>query len=184
MSPVADRLLVHSSTIAASSIAAIYPVDMVTSRDKAAMSRPRRAALPAVVVLAGAVFAAGMFSLGKIRYSSVSWESVGVASGVAIPLGVAVAATVARVGVIVRNRAEDECVAHPVRRASLVVGVLAFVAAAVGGLLLTVGGWQLVLPAAAVGGCLAAGSAGFVLRRPGADARDDESNRHGASDAG
>ena len=138
------------------------------------MSCPRRTAFPAVVVLAGAIFAVGMFSLGKIRYSYVSWESVAAASQVAIPLGVAVAATVARVGVIVRNRAEDELVAHPVRRASVVVGVLAFVTAVVGGLLLTVGGWQLVLPAAAVCGCLAAGSAGVVLRRPSAVTRDDE----------
>ncbi|PYY48095.1 hypothetical protein DEI84_10445 [Curtobacterium sp. MCBD17_023] len=136
-----------------------------------------------MVVLAGAVFAVGMFSLGTIRYSSVDWESVAVASQVAIPLGVVVAATVARVGVIVRNRAEDELVAHPVRRASVVVGVLAFVAAAVGGLLLTVGGWQLVLPAAAVCAPLAAGCAGLVLRRPRADNRDDESDHHGAADA-
>lgn len=147
------------------------------------MSCPRRTAFPAVVVLAGAIFAVGMFSLGKIRYSYVSWESVAAASQVAIPLGVAVAATVARVGVIVRNRAEDELVAHPVRRASTVVGVLAFVTAVVGGLLLTVGGWQLVLPAAAVCGCLAAGCAGLVLRRPRADARDDESDHHGAAHA-
>lgn len=147
------------------------------------MSCPRRVAFPAVVVLAGAVFAVGMFSLGTIRYSSVDWESVAVASQVAIPLGVVVAATVARVGVIVRNRAEDELVAHPVRRASVIVGVLAFVAAAVGGLLLTVGGWQLVLPAAAVCASLAAGCAGLVLRRPRADIRDDESDHHGAADA-
>ena len=156
---------------------------MVASREKAAASCPRRAALSAVVVLAGAVFAVGMFSLGKIRHSYVSWESVAVASQVAIPLGVAVAAAVARVGVIVRNRAEDELVAHPVRRASVVVGVLAFVAAVVGGLLLTVGGWQLVLPAAAACGCLAAGCAGLVLRRPRAGARDDESDLHGAARA-
>jgi hypothetical protein len=145
------------------------------------MSCQRRAALPAVVVLAGAVFAVGMFSLGKIRYSYVSWRSVAVVSEVAIPLGVAVAAAVARVGVIVRNRAEDELVAHPVRRSSVVVGVLAFVAAVVGGLLLTAGGWQLVLPAAAVCGCLAAGCAVIVLRRPRADTRDDESDHHGAA---
>jgi len=147
---------------------------MVRSRDKAVLSWLRRATLPAVVVLAGAVFAVGMFSLGKIRYSFVSWESVAVASQVAIPLGVAVAAAVARAGVAVRNRAEDELVAHPVRRASVVVGALAFVTAVIGGLLLTVGGWQLVLPAAAVCGCLAAGSAGVVLRRPSAVTRDDE----------
>jgi len=91
---------------------------MVRSGDKAALSWLRRATLPAVVVLAGAVFAVGMFSLGKIRYSYVSWGSVAVASQVAIPLGVAVAAAVARVGVAVRNRAEDELVAHPVRRSS------------------------------------------------------------------
>lgn len=97
-----------------------------------------------------------------------------VASQFAIPLGVAVAATVARVGVIVRNRAEDELAAHPVRRASVVVGVLALVTALIGGLLLTVGGWQLVLPAAVVCGCLAAGCAGLILRRPKADAQDDE----------
>lgn len=127
-----------------------------------------------MVVLAGAVFAVGMFSLGKIRYSYVSWGSVAIASQVAIPLEVAVAAAVARAGVGVRNRAEKELVAHPVRRASLVVGVLAFVTAVIGGLLLTIGGWQLVLPAAAVCGCLAAGSAGVVLRRPRAVARDDE----------
>ena len=136
-----------------------------------------------MVVLAGAVVAVGMFSLGKIRYSYVSWESVAVASQVAIPLGVVVAATVARVGVIVRNRAEDELVAHPVRRASTVVGALAFVTAVVGGLLLTVGGWQLVLPAAAVSGCLAAGCAGLVFRRPRADARDDDSDHHRAAAA-
>lgn len=147
------------------------------------MSCPRRAAFPAVVVLAGAIFAVGMFSLGKIRYSYVSWESVAVASQVAIPLGVVVAATVARVGVIARNRAEDELVAHPVRRASTVVGVLAFVTAVVGGLLLTVGGWQLVLPAAAICGCLAAGCAGLLLRRPRVDARDDESDHHRAAHA-
>lgn len=136
------------------------------------MSWLRRATLPAVVVLAGAVFAVGMFSLGKIRYSYVSWGSVAVASAGAIPLGVAVAATVAWVGVVVRNRAEDELVAHPVRRASVVVGALAFVTAVIGGLLLTVGGWQLVLPAAAVCGCLAAGCAGVVLRRPKAEVLD------------
>jgi hypothetical protein len=147
---------------------------MVRSREKAVLSWPRRATLPAVVVLAGAVFAVGMFSLGKIRYSYVSWESVAVASQVAIPLGVAVAAAVARAGVGVRNRAEKELMAYPVRRASLVVGVLAFVAAVIGGLLLTVGGWQLVLPAAAVCGCLSAGSAGVVLRRPRAVIHDDE----------
>lgn len=147
---------------------------MVRSRQKAVLSWLRRATLPAVVVLAGAVFAVGMFSLGKIRYSYVSWGSVAIASQVAIPLGVAVAAAVARAGVGVRNRAEKELVAHPVRRASLVVGVLAFVTAVIGGLLLTIGGWQLVLPAAAVCGCLAAGSAGVVLRRPRAVARDDE----------
>lgn len=147
------------------------------------MSRARRAALPALVVLAGAVFAVGMFSLGKIRDSSVSWGSMAVASEVAIPVGVAVAAAVARVGVIVRNRAEDELVAHPVRRASVVVGVLTFVTAVTGGLMLTVGGWQLVLPAAAVCGCLAAGCAGLVLRRPPADARDDESGHHEAARA-
>lgn len=145
------------------------------------MSCPRRAVLPAVVILAGAIFAVGMFSLAKIRYSYVTWESVAFASQVAIPLGVAVAATVAWVGVIVRNRAADELVAHPVRRASVVVGVLAFVAAVVGGLLLTAGGWQLVLPAAAVCGCLAAGCAGLVLRQPGADTRDEESDHHGAA---
>ncbi|PZE95171.1 hypothetical protein [Curtobacterium sp. MCBD17_008] len=161
--------------------AAIYPDDMVASRDNSAISCPRRAAFPAVVVLAGAIFAVGMFSLGKIRYSYVSWESVAVASEVAIPLGVVVAAAVARVGVIVRNRAEDELVAHPVRRASVVVGVLAFVAAVVGGLLLTAGGWQLVLPAAAACGCLAAGCSGLLLRQPKADTRDDESDRHGAA---
>jgi hypothetical protein len=147
------------------------------------MSCPRRAAFPAVVFLAGAIFAVGMFSLGKIRYSYVSWESVAVASQVAIPLGVGVAATVARVGVMVRNRAEDALLAHPVRRASVVVGVLAFVTAVVGGLLLTVGGWQLVLPAAAVCACLAAGCAGLVLQRPRADARDDESDHRGAAHA-
>ena len=140
------------------------------------MSCLRRAALPAVVVSAGAVFAVGMFSLGMIRFSYVDWRSVAFASQIAVPLGVAVAAVVARVGIVVRNRAGDAPAAHPVRRASVVVGVLAFIAASLGGLLLTAGGWQLVLPAAAVCGCLAAGCAALVLRRPRADTRDDESD--------
>jgi hypothetical protein len=140
------------------------------------MSCRRRAVLSAVVVSAGALFAVGMFSLGMIRFSSVDWRSVAFASQIAVPLGVAVAAIVARVGMGVRERAEDARAAHPVRCASVVVGVLAFVAAGLGGLLLTVGGWQLALPAAAVCGCLAAGCAGLVLRRPSPDARDDESD--------
>lgn len=135
------------------------------------MSCPRRAALSAVVVSAGASFAVGMFSLGMIRFGYLDWRSVAFASQIAVPLGVAVAAVVAQVGIVVRNRAEDAPAAHPVRRASVVVGVLAFIAAGMGGLLLTVGGWQLVLPAAAVCGCVAAGCAGLVLRRPRADAR-------------
>jgi len=156
---------------------------MVGSRNEAMTSRLHRAVLPAVVVVAGAFFAVGMFSLGKIRYDYVSWGSVAFASVAAIPLGVAVAATIAWVGVVVRNRAEQKLAAHPVRRASVVVGALAFVAAVIGGLLLTVGGWQLVLPAGAVCGCLAAGCAGVVLRRPRAVTRDDESDRHEAARA-
>ncbi|MBT2501072.1 hypothetical protein [Curtobacterium sp. ISL-83] len=101
-----------------------------------------------------------------IRYNSVGWGSVAFASVLAIPLGVGVAATIAGIGVRIRDRAEVRSVTHPVRRASIAIGALAFVAASIGGLLLTVGGWQLVLPASAVSACLAAGSASLVLRRP------------------
>ncbi|MDN4649306.1 hypothetical protein [Curtobacterium sp. PsM8] len=120
--------------------------------------------LSAVVVLGGAVSAVGMYSLGLFRSRSFSWDLLVTVSALAIPVGVAVAAGVARVGVLVRNRADLHLAAHPVRRASMVVGVLAFVAALVGGLLLTAGGWQLDLVGAVVCACLAGGCAALVLR--------------------
>lgn len=123
-----------------------------------------RAVLSAVVVLGGAVSAVGMYSLGLFRSRSFSWDLLVTVSALAIPVGVAVAAGVARVGVLVRNRADLHLAAHPVRRASMVVGVLAFVAALVGGLLLTAGGWQLDLVGAVVCACLAGGCAALVLR--------------------
>jgi hypothetical protein len=109
-----------------------------------------------------------MYSLGMIRYRFVGWDSVVAVSALAIPVGVAVAAVIARVGVLVRNRADASLAAHPARRASLVVGVLSCTAALVGGLLLAAGGWQLDSAGAVVCGCLASGCTALVLRRPGA----------------
>jgi len=117
-----------------------------------------------VVVLGGAVSAVGMYSLGLFRSRSFSWDLLVTVSALAIPVGVAVAAVVARVGVLVRNRADLRLVAHPARRASMVVGLLAFIAALVGALLLTAGGWQLELIGAVVCGCLAGACAALVLR--------------------